>query len=118
MPDGIPVSVPEKRQRYVLHRLHIKVESFKRACSLHISRINSSGFRYCIAKSNEFPAAIELNAGKGKVTVLASPYGVTEQPQCELPVKVMEEKPLDKPYPILNHTKALMEDIFYFCATV
>ena len=46
------------------------------------------------------------------MTVLASPYGVTEQPQCELPVKVMEEKPLDKPYPILNHTKALMEDIF------
>ena len=65
-----------------------------------------------LQKSNELPAAIELNAGKGKITVIASPYGVTEQPQCELPVKVKEEMPLDKPYPILNHVKALMGDIF------
>ena len=47
-----------------------------------------------------------------EITVIASPYGVTEQPQCELPVKVKEEMPLDKPYPILNHVKALMGDIF------
>ena len=65
-----------------------------------------------LQKSNELPAAIELNAGKGKITVIASPYGVTEQPQCELPVKVKEEMPLDKPYPILNHVKVLMGDIF------
>ena len=65
-----------------------------------------------LQKSDDLPAAIEMNAGKGKVTVIASPYGVQEKPQCVLPVKVMEEKPLDKPYPMLDHTKALMRDIF------
>ena len=53
-----------------------------------------------------------MKAGKGKVTEIASTYGVTEQPQCALPVKVKEEQPLDKPYPMLGHTKALMQDIF------
>lgn len=65
-----------------------------------------------LQKSGEQPAAIEMKAGKGKVTVIASPYGVSEQPQCALPVKVKEEQPLDKPYPMLGHTKALMQDIF------
>jgi hypothetical protein len=65
-----------------------------------------------VQKNGDLPAVIEHSAGKGKITVIASPYGVVEEPQCELPVKVKEEVPLDKPYPILNHVKALMNDIF------
>ena len=58
------------------------------------------------------PAVVRMNYGKGKVTVFASPFGLPDDPQCPLPVKVAEEKPLDKPYPMLNHVKMLMRDIF------
>lgn len=65
-----------------------------------------------IQQSGNIPAVIELKSGSGKITVIASPYGITDNPQCALPVKVEEEKPLDKPYPLLNHVKTLLEDIF------
>lgn len=65
-----------------------------------------------LQQSGKLPAAVELHAGKGKLTVLASPYAVTDAPQCGLPVKVKEEAPLDKPYPILKHVEALMQDLF------
>lgn len=65
-----------------------------------------------LQQSGTIPAAVQLNSGKGKITVIASPYAVTDIPQCELPVKVKEEYPLDKPYPMLKHAEALMQDIF------
>jgi len=65
-----------------------------------------------IQKSGVIPAMVEVSDGKGKVTVIASPFGVTEMVNCLLPVKVMEEKPLDKPFPLLNHVRAYMKDLF------
>lgn len=58
------------------------------------------------------PAVVETEFGKGKVTVIASPYCVPEKAQCPLPVKVEEDKPLPTPYPMLHHVQALMEDLF------
>lgn len=58
------------------------------------------------------PVVVEATAGRGKVTILASPYGVHATPQCPLPVKVSEEKPLDKPFPLLAHADVLLGDIF------
>lgn len=58
------------------------------------------------------PAAAEITFGKGRLTVIASPYCVPEQVQCALPVKVEEDKPLPTPYPMLHHVQALMEDLF------
>ena len=112
MPDGIAGIRTGEKTKVCTAPITYKGESFKERAPYTLAELIYPASATVLQKSNEIPAAIELNAGKGKVTVLASPYGVTEQPQCELPVKVMEEKPLDKPYPILNHTKALMEDIF------
>lgn len=62
--------------------------------------------------SGDRVAALERPSGKGKLTVIASPYAQSEAVKCALPVFVQEEKPLGKPYPILNHVRVLLEDIF------
>lgn len=65
-----------------------------------------------LQRSGNVPAAIQLSSGKGKITVLASPFGIANDIQATLPVKSKEENPLDKPYPMLHHVKALLQDIF------
>lgn len=77
-----------------------------------LSQLTYPSHATILQKSDTIPAAIEVNSGKGKVTVLASPLGITEQPQCELPVLVKEEQILAKPFPVLNHVKTLMDDVF------
>ena len=62
--------------------------------------------------SGNIPAVIQHSFGKGKITVLASPFGIANDIQAKLPVKSKEETPLDKPYPVLNHVKALLQDVF------
>lgn len=64
-----------------------------------------------IQRAGERPAAVEVTSGAGKLTVIASPFGLCEEPQCTLPVKVEEEKPLAKPYPLLEHTRRLIAGI-------
>jgi hypothetical protein len=64
-----------------------------------------------IQQRGNTPAAVQLQSGKGQITVIASPFGLTETPQSKLPVKVNEEMPLDKPYPILQHVKILLQDV-------
>lgn len=86
--------------------------SFQETSSYTLAELSYPASATVLQQSGTIPAAIELNAGKGKITVIASPYAIAEQPQCELPVKVKEENPLNKPYPILKHTEALMRDIF------
>jgi hypothetical protein len=65
-----------------------------------------------LQQSGNIPAAIQHSTGKGKITVLASPFGIANNIQANLPVKSKEENPLDKPYPMLSHVKALLQDIF------
>lgn len=65
-----------------------------------------------IQKCQDIPAIIEYRNGKGVITVIASPFAVSEHPQCTLPVRIEEDKPLDKPYPMLKHVQAYMENLF------
>ena len=65
-----------------------------------------------IMRHENMPAAIRLNHGRGKVTVFASPFGLPETPQCPLPATVKEEKPLARPFPMLNHVRMLLQEIF------
>lgn len=62
--------------------------------------------------STNVPIVVEAAQGKGKVTVISSLYGVTETPQTALPVKVHEEKALEKPFPLLNHVSELLGNLF------
>lgn len=67
---------------------------------------------YVIQRSGEHAAAVQQKAGKGKVTVVASPFAMPDAPADILPIKVKEETPLAKPFPMLNHVKMLLADIF------
>ena len=103
MPDGIAGVRAGNKTTVCSGPVTYKGQSLNERVPYTLAELIYPASATILQKSNELPAAIELNTGKGKITVIASPYGVTEQPQCELPVKVKEEMPLDKPYPILNH---------------
>ena len=112
MPDGIAGIHASEKQVVCSEPVHYHGKCYQERAPYTLAELVYPAETKILQKSGERPAAIELNYGKGKVTVMASLYAVTEQTQCPLPVKVEEEKPLDKPYPILHHTKALMQNIF------
>lgn len=112
MPDGIAGVRTSGKMNNCTGQVSYKGELLTEKSLYTLAELIYPNTATVLQKNGDIPAAIEVSAGKGKVTVIASPYGVAEQPQCLLPVKVEEEKPLDKPYPMLNHTKALMQDIF------
>ena len=57
-------------------------------------------------------AAAEVKFGKGKITVLASPYMISSVQKCS-PASAeggMQEKSLGAPFPLLNYAKAILAD--------
>lgn len=68
-----------------------------------------------IQRCGDIPAIVEMACGNGKVTVIASPFGVCETPQCPLPVTVREENPLPSPYPLLQHVQHYMAGLYETC---
>ena len=81
----------------------------------------TSGFSLCklslppetevIARHGKMPAIVRIRAGKGTISILASPFGVADNPVCDLPVISKTEKPLNNPYPLLNHIKDYLEEV-------
>jgi len=61
------------------------------------------------ARCGQVPAAIEFNWGKGKVTVLACPFGVGVAPATRENVSSAIDRPLPKPFPLLKHAAALLD---------
>lgn len=112
MPDGIAGIHTGCKDMLCTSSINYKGKTFNENSPYTLAELVFPASATVIQKAGEFPAAIEMVAGKGKITVIASPFGIAETPQCELPAVVKEETPLAKPYPILKHTKALMEDIF------
>ena len=49
---------------------------------------------------------------EGRVTVIPSPWGIAETPQCALPVRTVVGAPLDKPYPLLPETRRILDGVF------
>ena len=49
---------------------------------------------------------------QGRVTVIPSPWGIAETPQCALPVRTVVGAPLDKPYPLLPETRRILDGVF------
>lgn len=63
-------------------------------------------------RCGEMPAIIDLPVGKGHLTVCASPFGIAELPAMPGPVVSQVDKPLAKPYPLLAHVRAMLEEQF------
>ena len=63
-------------------------------------------------RCGDMPAVVEATAGKGRVTVLASSFGIGTKPALFAPVRNEVDKPLPKPYPLLKHARAVLDETF------
>ncbi len=64
------------------------------------------------ATCGDIPAVVEISCGKGRLTVLATPFGVAETPAVSAPIPNSPDKPLSMPYPLLNHVRGILENRF------
>ena len=62
-----------------------------------------------IATCNNKPIVIEHSSGKGKITIFASPFGLSSIPR-DLPESKTDSH-LNTPFPLLNHVKHILSDI-------
>lgn len=65
-----------------------------------------------VAQRGDVPAAVEIACGSGRITVLASPFGVGSQPAIREAITNEVDKPLAKPYPLLSHVRVVLGDLF------
>jgi hypothetical protein len=61
------------------------------------------------------PAAIELSFGKGRITVLASPFGIASKPAegnhgFSAGIRNEVEQPLARPYPLLRASRTILDN--------
>ncbi len=64
-----------------------------------------------VGETMRLPAALEIPVGKGRLIALASPFGVASQPVTKT-VEGGVDKPLEKPYPMLKHVRAILNRVF------
>lgn len=71
-----------------------------------------------LAKSSGVPVALEMIFGRGRIMVLANPFGVGTKEATGVGVALAEEiknevdKPLAKPYPLLKHVRSILDQAF------
>ncbi|MBI5092197.1 MAG: TIM barrel protein [Candidatus Hydrogenedentes bacterium] len=61
-----------------------------------------------LARCGDTPVAVEARTGKGSVVALASAFGVGVTSTKEK-IGGGEDKPLDKPFPLLKHVRAILD---------
>jgi hypothetical protein len=71
-----------------------------------------------LAESPGVPAAVEMPYGEGRITVLASPFGIGAKEASGLGAALADEvqpkidKQLAKPYPLLKHVRSILDEAF------
>jgi hypothetical protein len=67
-----------------------------------------------LATAGNTPMAIQVQDGGGKITVFSSTFGASSRNVVppNVIIKSEDDKPLLKPFPILNHVKSLLNRIF------
>lgn len=70
------------------------------------------------AESSGIPVAVDLSYGEGRITVLASLFGVGTREAAAIETLLAEDvknevdKPLAKPYPLLKHVRRILDEAF------
>jgi len=64
-----------------------------------------------IAQCGDVPAVIESDYGKGKITIIASPFGISEAP-VQTSIKSEIDHNLANPFPLLHHVREFLDAIF------
>ncbi len=82
----------------------------KEVSAFKIKEILSPGETKTIATCNNKPLVIEHSSGSGKITIFASPFGLSSNPLN--PPKSSIDSTLKTPFPLLNHIRVILGDIF------
>jgi len=80
-----------------------------RPFALH--RLELPGPARLLARSGDVPAAVEVDYGKGHVLVFASPFGIGEQAEITGTIENAVDRPLARPYPLLDHVRAVLDKV-------
>lgn len=112
MPNGIAGICVGKKAYTSASEIEYNGDKIQETAEYNLLQLKYPSCAKVIQWSDTIPVTVELNSGKGMITVFASPFGITDQPQCELPALAQEEQVLAKPFPVLNHVKVLLNNIF------
>jgi hypothetical protein len=82
----------------------------KESSAFKIKDILVTGNAKTIATCSDKPLVIEHQSGSGKITVFATPFGLSQDP-LDLP-KSSVDTHLKTPFPLLNHVYPILDDIF------
>ncbi|MCL5018980.1 MAG: T9SS type A sorting domain-containing protein [Patescibacteria group bacterium] len=65
-----------------------------------------------LAHCKDVPAVINIPMGKGTVTIFASPFGISAERTATGTISSEIDKPLPKPYLLLNHFRVVLDEAF------
>ena len=86
-------------------------KQLKERSTFEISVLTSPEGSAIVATCDNKPLVIDYSAGKGKITVFATPFGLNSEPL--LMSKSEVDAPLNTPFPLLNHVKQILGDQFH-----
>ena len=85
-------------------------QNLKEKSGFKVRELIFPGEAKIIASSGRETLGVELSSGKGTITVLASPFGIGSEAADS--IKSVIDKNLNSPFPMLNHVKQIIGEIF------
>jgi hypothetical protein len=65
-----------------------------------------------LARCKDIPAVARIPLGKGRVTLLLTPFGINEKPAMTGPISNEVEKKLSCPFSLLSHIQRVLNEVF------
>lgn len=91
--------------------VHFEGHSISEPGPFSLCNLNYPEQTRIIARCGEMPAVLEYGPGKGKMTVIASPYGIPDAP-VQTDIKSEIDRDLPNPFPLLDHVHIVLDEIF------
>jgi hypothetical protein len=112
MPDGLAGvrATRAARQFAAKTQVHWNGSSVSEDQSFELLPLDVPVSGKVLARCGEMPAAVELTLGKGRLTVLASPFGIGVESATHGKILNPIDGPLAKPFPLLKHVATLWGD--------
>jgi hypothetical protein len=89
--------------------IQVGAESLKEERAFDLQVLTVPSVVRVTAKCGDVPAIVEADCGKGRVTILASPFGVGAEPAVSGGIPNEADKALPKPLPLLKHVRAVLD---------
>lgn len=107
------VSVTGNKHTYSQHtKVDIGSQAIEELSSFELYELKRPEGAKVVASCQGQPAVIQGTYGKGRLTVLASPYGIGLEAAVSLPVMCHINEKLETPYPMLEHVTCILDEIF------